>query len=405
MESTTISTSMAPEVIIGEVTDNLSIRGWDSAKVVIKAPKEKLEVKEGEDTIHLDCRDDCSIRLPHDTSLQIQSIGGNATVKNLDDLLKIGEVHGSLNLRNGGAVQVKTVHGQLYAKLLSGDLNVGLVHGNARVREVQGECTLEDVKGNIDIRNIEYDQKVTAEGNIRMRANMLSGTAYSLNAKGNLHCRIPSDADLDLLLSSEGEVIKLRLPDGSQTIQEKSYQLTLGNGGVDMELAAGGNLHLQSEGDFEEVDYGFDEDFGEQIAQQIRMQIQAQMEAVTGQIEQQMETLTEQIGSAGLSPEETERIIADARQISEREAVKIQRAQEKLERKLEAARRKRELKAQAAQRRTRNKSAWDFSVEGKSTPPKEPVSEEERLMILRMLEEKKVSLDEAENLLTALENR
>jgi len=405
MESTTISTSMAPEVFIGEVTGNLSIRGWDSAKIVIKALKEKLEVKEGDDSIQLNCQDNCSIRLPHDTTLQIKSIGGNATIRNLDDQLKIGEVYGSLNLRNGGAVQVDAVHGQLYAKIMSGDLNVGIVHGNARVREVQGECKLEDVKGNIDIRNVEYDLKASSDGNIRMRANLLSGTAYSLKAKGNMHCRIPSDADLNLLLSCECESIKLRLPDGSQTIQEKSYELTLGNGGVDMELAAGGNLHLQTEGELDETDYGFDEDFGEQIAQQIRTQIQAQMEAVTGQIEQQMETLTEQIGSAGLSPEETERIIADARQISEREAVRIQRAQEKLERKLEAARRKRELKAQAAQRRTRNKSAWGFSVEGKSASPKEPVSEEERLMILRMLEEKKIGLDEAENLLTALENR
>ena len=38
-------------------------------------------------------------------------------------------------------------------------------------------------------------------------------------------------------------------------------------------------------------------------------------------------------------------------------------------------------------------------------PPGEKVSEEERLMILRMLEQKKISMDEAEKLLSALEGK
>jgi hypothetical protein len=38
-------------------------------------------------------------------------------------------------------------------------------------------------------------------------------------------------------------------------------------------------------------------------------------------------------------------------------------------------------------------------------PPDEVVSEEERMMILRMLEQKKISLDEADKLLSALEGK
>ena len=38
-------------------------------------------------------------------------------------------------------------------------------------------------------------------------------------------------------------------------------------------------------------------------------------------------------------------------------------------------------------------------------PPAPPVSEEERMMILRMLEQKKISLEEADRLLAALENK
>jgi hypothetical protein len=87
----------------------------------------------------------------------------------------------------------------------------------------------------------------------------------------------------------------------------------------------------------------------------------------------------------------------------------MRRTQEKLERKLEAARRKEELRARAAERRSqaRSRGSWSFEWSpGSSSPPKEEgVSDEERLMILRMLEQKKISLQETEDLLAALEDR
>jgi len=88
----------------------------------------------------------------------------------------------------------------------------------------------------------------------------------------------------------------------------------------------------------------------------------------------------------------------------------VRRAQEKLERKLEAARRRQEAKAQAAERREqmRSRRTWSFEIPTPPVPPmpeKEPVSEEERLMILRMLEQKKITLEEAEQLLSALEGK
>ena len=51
--------------------------------------------------------------------------------------------------------------------------------------------------------------------------------------------------------------------------------------------------------------------------------------------------------------------------------------------------------------------AWGFPPEPPKPPrpPVEPVSEEERLVILRMVQENKISIEEAERLLAALEQR
>ena len=73
-----------------------------------------------------------------------------------------------------------------------------------------------------------------------------------------------------------------------------------------------------------------------------------------------------------------------------------------------------EEKAHAAERRSRfygvvihNGSAKPFSSAARaaSTPPGEPVSDEERLTILKMLQNKKISIEEAEKLLTALDGK
>jgi len=103
-----------------------------------------------------------------------------------------------------------------------------------------------------------------------------------------------------------------------------------------------------------------------------------------------------------------------ARQTSEREAARVQekmrRAQEKLERRLEASRQREEMRLQAAERhlqsRSRHNSAWERPAPPSPAAPPEPVvSDEERLAVLRMLAQKKITPDEADQLLTALEGK
>ncbi|MCJ7724315.1 MAG: hypothetical protein MUP03_09290, partial [Anaerolineales bacterium] len=78
------------------------------------------------------------------------------------------------------------------------------------------------------------------------------------------------------------------------------------------------------------------------------------------------------------------------------------------------AMRRSERKMEAAARRAKQKirrSGWHVQYptdnmpfpQGMGRPIKEPVTDEERLTILRMLQEKKITAEEAEKLLAALE--
>jgi DUF4097 and DUF4098 domain-containing protein YvlB len=420
MEKKTVETSMVPEITIEQVHGNLEIKGWDHPKVEVNADLEDLNLEEQDDTVLVTCQGNCAIRLPHSASIQIEQVHGNMYAKLLDDQLSIDRVHGNLNLRSVGVVQVDTVEGEFSAKGLSGDLQVSLVRGNASVREAHGNCNLEEVHGNLDLRNIEYDLRASAHGNARLRLAVMLGMDYEINATGNVQCRIPEDASVELGLASESQIIKLKLPDEKRTCREANCNLVLGDGGTRMNVSAGGAIHLSTQSaewvdpDRDQDSYGefsgFADDFSQQIAQQVETQIQAQMEAMTQQMNEQMSQLSEKISQSGLSPEQIERIMGQARKANEREAAraqeKMRRAQDKLERKLEAARRREEMKARTADRRSRSKGSWGFEFNAPPAPPvQETVSDEERLMILRMLEQKKISMEEAEQLLEALEGR
>jgi hypothetical protein len=421
MDKLSISTSLAPEIIITQVTGDLEVSGWGRSEVVVTAEPDQLNLEEGDDLVRLSCPGTCNLRVPGGSLVRVEEVGGNAIFRMLDDQLSVEVVQGSLALREIGAATIEAVHGNLAARDISGDLHVNQTHGNVSLRKIRDGCTLGAVHGNLDLRNVEGEAHVYTKGNARLQFNVLNGAGYSVRADGNIRCTIPEEASLKLDLSSEASDIRIGVAGESTTYPEMRHEETLGAGEAVMSISAGGSIYINIQKPIWDGPMGPEIDLGEgfealpdeisqKIARQVEAQVETQMAEMTREINERMARLTERFGKAGLSAEETERLMEQALRTSERETAraqeKIRRAQAKLERKLEASLRRRQRKSKAADRRSRShvrsSQAFDWPAPG-STPAADPVTEEERLMILRMLEEKKISLEEADQLLTALE--
>jgi hypothetical protein len=422
MSRQVIDTDPTPDILIEKIMGDLQVRGWENPQVAVNANPDELDLQQQDGNVHLSCQGDCDLYVPNGAVLTVGIVNGDASLKLLGDQLTIDQVHGDLDLRSVAAVQINIVHGDLAAKNVSHDLIIEQVMGDADIRHAQGQSLLSDVDGNLDLLSVEGVIKASVKGNARLRLDHLTGSTYQIQAQGNIYCYLPVDANLKISLFSEGEVIKVRLPDGSKTYKQATHELVLGDGSASLSLSADGSIYLFVEragwptGEEDAVgSVGIPPEFGEQIAQQVEAQIHSQMEAMTRNLNQQMSILSERLGQVGLSAEETDRIVEQAMRSSEHEREraeeKIRRAQEKLERKLEAQRQRAERRAQEMDRRTR-RSTWKFEWPGppmppgppkKPTPSRQDVTEEERLLILRMLEQKKISLEEADRLLSALE--
>jgi hypothetical protein len=428
MDKHTIASGPNPKVIL-EVDGDLTLKGWEEPEVVAKSSStEDLRIDQRDDAVHIHCNRDCLVRVPLEARVEIRRASGQAMIKSLEGDLEIAQVDGELILRSVGPVKIGRASGNLTAKNVSGSLTIRRVHGNVTLRDVEGDFLVEEsVDGNLSIKEIDGNVKVTAYGNVTASLDPSPGSNSELTAHGNLVCRLPEDAGVKVHISS-GFPIQVKFP-GVQSGSDLNapYDLTLGEGEAGLTLSARGNILLKAlpadwDVDLYEHELEFDplEDFAgisASLNEQITRQVEGQIEFIQEQLESQLENLSNRLSSTGLTAEHAEHIARHAREAGERARVRaeerIQRAQEKIERKLEAARRRAEQRARAAERaardRRRRPEPPDWAAPPRPLvppgPPVEPVTEEERLMVLQLLEQGKITMDEAEQLLAALEGK
>lgn len=413
MEKQFVATSDHPHVVV-EAHGELVLKGTDEPRVVAKTDSASdLTLEPRGDDIYVRCTADCIVRVPRQASVTVQAVHGEAAIKALEGALAVGEAHGDLNLRNVGPARLDTVRGNLSAKHVAGELAIGSIHGNMVARDVQGPFTVSgSISGNLSLDDVESGSTARVSGNVTLRLDPAPGQSYDFSADGNLFCRLPDDASAELSIPRAGKIV-VNLPDVRTTqAGEAPYHLTLGEGDARLTLSAGGNVLLTSQAPDWEMSEDFDADFGaefsgmaEDLAASVARQMEMHMDTLSRQLESQMANLSVSLGAAGLSPEQAERISQRAREAAERGAARAQErlraVQERMKHKIEAAQRRAERHARHTERHARR---WRPSTH-QPEPSGEPVSDEERLLILKMLEEKKISLEEADKLLSALEGK
>jgi hypothetical protein len=416
MEKQFIPTSETPQITL-KVDGELTIKGSDEAEVVAKSDSaDNLTLDQNGDIISITSQANCTVRVPRESVVVIEACNGNASIKALEGSLNIQKINGNLFLRNVGVVHVERVSGNLFVKHVDGDFNLQVVEGNANLRDIQGDFMVTGgIHGNLTLDEVEGNASARVDGNVSLRLDPLPGQTYDFTADGNILCRLPADTSAVVNIN-RAERAKIQLAKVSLSdVGKFPYQLTLGEGDATLVFSADGNVDLVGRApDWEmpeEYDASYARDFdgiAEDIGEQIENQVAAQMDMMESQLNAQLENLSETLNSAGLSAEQVQRTREAGARAAERAHEKMQRAQEKIRRKIEFAQRRAEQRARSAEKRglSREKRTWGFEWPGaKPDAGSEPVTDEERLVILKMLEQKKITPEEADQLLSALEGK
>jgi DUF4097 and DUF4098 domain-containing protein YvlB len=380
MARVNLHSSESPEINIESVSGSLQIKSWDDKGIRIEAHREEdLKFTFNDDTLELSCDGDCVIRCPESSELSINAVSGNAVIAGIETEVNIANVSGSLTLKGVGGTSIGDVSGTLTARNVEGDLTVKNVSGNATLRDIEGDVQADEVSANISLREIEGEVFARCSGNADLHLSP-EGHEVDVEASGNMFCFIEEGTDAEVFLESDAEHIQVYTNNGRQVINGRKHQFTLGDGGSEVRLKASGHIDFRSRSKVGDVGFDIDLDLDEMsgLADEISEQVTSQVEGQLESLNEQLEALSNRLRNSG------------------------DRAARNAQRHVEAAQRRLQHKLHMRQTRMRRGKIVNVGSVAKNA---DPVSVAERALILQMVQDKKVSVDEAEMLLNALEGR
>jgi len=394
------------KLVVVSTGGNLFLTGWNQEEIRIKDQAEEDQVKTKKDQVEIHFPGDGFLQIPHHLEVEIKSVNGDLVIKRINNNLEISSVGGDLTINDINNATVGSIGCDLFAKRVQGDLKVKTTGGDAMIDSVSGQISLRNVGGDIIITEIGGGIEATAGGEGTVDFHPVPWQAYKIKVGGNLSITLPEESNADLEIKSAVQDISLTIGKLDIKSSDKKFAQQLGEGGPTVILDAGGKVFISGD-DFSVFtgikmnmdDFGsFAADFSSQTADQIKisldhleLDLQESLSGLSDTLEE-IGISEENMKNFGIQLEETSKLAAEKAEMA---AIK---AQAKVEKKIAQARRK-ALKAQA---KVKEFNVGDFLEAQKG---RRAVNESERLMILEMLQEKKISLEEADQLLKALEGK
>jgi len=370
--------SSVKNIVIEKVKKNLFIRPWDKDEVEIKYSQgDNTDIDHGGD--HLEIRSEKSllISVPEGVMLSIETVGGNCVLYGRLGVLNIEKIGGNLEVNDAEVLNVNYVGGNCAFGPITSVISIERVGGNLHVQNANGSFKVEKVGGNLSANGALSDFSCSVGGNAKLNCTEVSGSAVYIRAGGNIKMKVQQGANFDLVTKSGGfSNIKLGTLDVKGVT--KRIEERIGLGGSLLTLKAGGNVKIS---DIESVELpGFEAKPFDQEA---------------------WETLEKRVENNDMVDFafNFSNIFNLEKDINEEVQEKIKYAEERIK----AAREKMEQKYNIYPGGASPSASYEFDLQSKETPVKNTVSDEERMMILQMLQEKKISAEEADRLLTVLE--
>jgi hypothetical protein len=400
-----------------EMRANLAIEGWDQPRLMIISDDAAMcnETPTGYD---IRGRAGCKLCVPQGVELHIMRASADVNIK---------KVYGDIHIRKtNGSLRVNDIQ----------NIAVGTVGGNVTAENVRGTFKVGGVGGNMNLNDTQLVGAASVGGSATFLLNPKDGQQFRVHAGGNITCQLPANvtAVVNVIDHRGGrKLIYGNVTESRDNDTPAHAEADAPSAITKISLVCGGNVEVHSPNPARSVDHfsqgweriaetmerEFDqfgdwfEDFGAKIAINVQ-------ESVTGNIAQVLDQMR--------------RKFAKAEWHAKRDAFRAER---------EARRHNAEHRWQYRYGRDFDKGTWDASKrnENPSTPaeavlvqtvepnapkpeahieivkplspakqpdiiiPNDEIGDQERLLILQMVADRKITVDQAEQLLRALDGK
>jgi hypothetical protein len=434
-------------IIIEMAGGDLAVVPGSDGEVTVEGEGPEIERVDDGRTVVIRCAGDADVRVPPSAqSLHIHSVGGDLKVREFNGPVTIESCGGDAAVRDiAGPLSVESADADLRVTDIAGPVNVGSVSADLTARDVAGPVEVDSVGADLEIKRVAGPVNVNSVGadatfrdvggplNVEsvgadMVVTGLKGSPFNIGSVGADLLLDVEEADNVLgMVGNVGGSVNIKAPVGAsfrcgipahveRAINMAGAQVEAHNGRASV---CCGDASPQTPGiEFETIGGDFQLNSGGRGAFGGRFEFEANLpdnldEIISTRITEQLARISEDISR------KTERIQREAERMAERAREKAERAAERARSRADRSREHLERHAERLRRGPRGKG-WVWSWGGDAPPPPEPprpprapnaprptepVTDQERLAILRMVENKTITIEEAERLLAALEGR
>ena len=362
--SKTISAGKTPKIKVDSIGGDLSVVGWDG-DILIKGDEDELNIEQRDEEISLSCSGDLALRVPKAAVFEFANIGGDASIRGVQGNIDLTNIGGDLSIRDAGSVTIGNVGSDFSLRNAKGDIHVKNAGADVSIREVDGNITLDSVGDDLALRGAHGDVKVNVGEDVVVYLDPKADGGYSVVAGDDILLVLPLQTNATLTL--QGDEIYVDLPGVEPDEDATERVVVLGDGSAKISLSAGGDVRVSNREDAGE----FAEEFGNFAGMNFDW--------------------------SGFGERISKRVEETARRATKRAEEAVRRAERTAERHARRGRVGLEI------------GRWNWDIKGTPKPPTppvppvDPVSDDERMAILKMLAEKKITAEQAELLLSALE--
>jgi hypothetical protein len=393
--------------IVIKAHGNLDLQGWDKKEISIITDLNVQKIVRSGNEFNFIFVDDCEMRVPYDSPIIIERASGNARVRELMNLV-VRRVTGNLALQQLDVAEIEHVDGNCLLQDIKLKIKIGKVNGHLKGQNIRGPLTADRISGDVELPSVSAGAKIRSTGSIRLGLVTNSQEEVNLNASGKVLLTVPLDVDATFQVSTRSMKTELSIGSRTDVIKARDYETKFGEGRRKIVIEASDKVRISGEKldetEMQELFKDLDE-----LWEELKIQSDARREArekeipfgvhmvdrVAGVVDEAMESAFRNINDIPLQINIDEKTIKNAEQ-------RLQMAVQRIEQKI------------------RN-LGFDFFEDTNPTAPTPPtppsppssgetyddvqseVSAEDRLVIIRMLQEKKISLEEADQLLESLE--
>lgn len=426
--------------------DDASLLLWQEAPLILRHRRGDIRGRGLKGPLEVD-KVEGDLSLSEVGGVHLGLVEGDVSIHQAGDIHGRGALNGDLSLRRVGAVELAEVEGDvalheaasLSLERAGDDLSAGEVAGDVRLKEVHGDVLLRDIggaaevgraEGDLTARNVRGDLLVgRVDGDIVLDTALREGCTYRLVGRGDIVVRCPEGTAARFLIQASSWIVPPSEVYRVERREEGWVAVQLGQGGPDVHLVADGEVVLGPTGDWERSVHDFSrrmeewgrrfgrqmEEWGEELRERLQRadweRLGREIEEATARVARLVETRLQELDLDELSrraEEATVQAEERVRQVDwERIAQKIEQATRQGMERVQAG-------LQRLQERLRRQAETPPSPppppQPPETPPPPPAKEappppldEERMAILRLVEEGRLTADEAAALLDALE--